>query len=456
VAAGNPALELGLATTNVGNSHDLLIRTSNNVLHAITFGAEVDTLGEVLGAINTQTGGAVTGSFSDSNTRILLTDNLRQTAAVFRVDNAVGSTAAFDLAIFGPDTVEPEPEDDPRDFQIEGGLLGGIAPLDRLFLQNTQAKASLAISTPGGLEADARFGFVGIHGSGSITGLDGTGALTGSVQVGLKPAAASGFDPNAKITIGDLVENIGSIGSFLAGPTIDGSGKLDLGVTITPSFSEIQTGSQPKLTIELTSLAEILDGEADGNKGYSITTQNFDQLLNFDDVGFDDIIAALRALVDFLQQFEEFEFLNEPIPVLNVSFNDLLTFAEDFEQALAEVERNPAATVQVLEAKLKEALGIPQTSASTSTSSPRSPSRCRSTSRCRSPPMSSTSRGAPTSRRRARSTSSSRSASTSTTSRTSGCSRTPASRPTSPRRRTTSRSPPRSAASARASSTAKR
>ena len=377
VAGGDPAITgLGLQTSNTGNSYDLVITTTDNVQHGVAFGADVDTLGEVLSAITTQTGGIVTGSFSDGATRIKLTDTLHQTAAIFKVENAFGSRAAFDLAIFGEDTVDPV--GDPRSFDLEGGQLGGVSPLDRLFIKNVQAAAKVAIVTPqrnaagaifdtdgdgsttDGLEAEARFGFVGIHGSGGISSLDGTGPLTVGVDVKLKPADATAFDPDARITLKDLLDNIANIGDFLVGPTIDGSGKLEVAVSITPSFSEIHTGSGPKLTIALTSLAEILDGDSDGDKGYTITTEGFEDLLNFDNIGFGDIIKALRALVDFLQQFQEFDFLNQPIPVINVSFNDLLTFAEDFESALDEVESNPAATVQVLESKLKEALGIPQ------------------------------------------------------------------------------------------------
>jgi hypothetical protein len=251
VAGGDPALQLGLQTSNVGNSNDLIITTSDGAHHAITFDASVDTLGEVLSAISSQTGGDVTGTFSDNFTRIKLTDGTAPaTTAVFRVDNAIGSTAAFDLAIFGVDTVLPEPEEDPRDFMIEGGLLGGVDPLDRLRISKAQAKATAAIVTPqknaagvitdtdgdgsttDGLEADARFGFVGIHGHGGISNLAGNGPLTVSVDVGLKPAdAPDDFDPQEDddyISLKDLIDNISNIGDFFVGPTIDGSGKLEV------------------------------------------------------------------------------------------------------------------------------------------------------------------------------------------------------------------------------------
>ncbi|MCW5626840.1 MAG: hypothetical protein KIT73_19135, partial [Burkholderiales bacterium] len=93
-----------------------------------------------------------------------------------------------------------------------------------------------------------------------------------------------------------------------------------------------------------------------------VTTSGFEDLANFDDIGFADILAGLRGLVDFLNQFEEFGFLNEKIPLINVSVNDMLAYADEFAAALDQVESNPAATVQFLEQKLKEAFNIPATS----------------------------------------------------------------------------------------------
>ena len=87
-------------------------------------------------------------------------------------------------------------------------------------------------------------------------------------------------------------------------------------------------------------------------------------LLNFDniDFSFSAIIDALMAVSQFLSQFEEFDFLNEPLPLINKSVNDLLSYADQFEALLTELEQNPAGSIQQLEAKLKEAFGLPATS----------------------------------------------------------------------------------------------
>ncbi|MBI84895.1 MAG: hypothetical protein CMJ81_17005, partial [Planctomycetaceae bacterium] len=364
-ASGNATTELGLPASASGTSVDLIITTRDGIEHAIVLDTAT-TLGQVISTIESGTGNGIDVQFTGNDTRLLLVDQTSGSNPLL-VNNAFGSNAAADLGILRAMVIEPDggaPEGDelPPQDRIESGLLGGVDPLERLFIRNTQATARLGLSTPGGINAVARFGFVGIAGTGNITGLNGTGAMTGNISVGLKPLNAVAFDPAAKITLKELIDNAANIAGFLDGPTIDGDGKLQLAVSITPAFTEIDTAAEPKLTIEITSLAEILDGGGDGVPGYTISTSDFDELLNFDEVGFSDIIAALRALADFLQQFEEFRFLDENIPVIDVSINDLLAFAEDFNDALEEMERNPTGTVQVLERNLKDAMGIPRDS----------------------------------------------------------------------------------------------
>ena len=364
-ASGDAVTELGLAASASGSQADMIITTGDGVSHEIVLDG-LTTLGQVISAIESGTSNDVDVQFTANDTRLLLIDNSGGSDPLL-VANAFGSNAADDLAISKPMTIEPDggaPEGDelPPEDRIEGGLLGGIDPLDRLFIRNAQAAATLGISTPGGLNATARFGFVEITGTGSITGDNGVGTMTGGISVGLKPVDAMAFDPTAKITLKDLLDNISNIGDFFDGPTITGEGELELAVSIMPALGFINTDANPTLKIDITSLAEVLDGSDDGDQGYIITTNGFDELLNFENVGFSDIVAALRALLSFLEQFEEFGFLNEDIPVLDFSINDVLAFAEDFAMALDEVEENPAGTVQVLEEKLKEAMGIPMAS----------------------------------------------------------------------------------------------
>jgi hypothetical protein len=87
---------------------------------------------------------------------------------------------------------------------------------------------------------------------------------------------------------------------------------------------------------------------------------NLDDLLSFGDLNFDisSIIDALRTLSDFLGQFEAFGFLDEPLPLIGVSVNDVLSFADRLDAAIRDIEANPAAALQSLEERLEGALGV--------------------------------------------------------------------------------------------------
>ncbi|MBW2292071.1 MAG: hypothetical protein JRG94_07130, partial [Deltaproteobacteria bacterium] len=89
-----------------------------------------------------------------------------------------------------------------------------------------------------------------------------------------------------------------------------------------------------------------------------IDTPDLGNLLDFENISFLDIVRGLQLASDFLDQFEVFGFLSDPIPVINVSFNDLLDFAEEFAVAVEEIQRDPSGSLQTLETRLEEVLGI--------------------------------------------------------------------------------------------------
>ncbi len=107
-------------------------------------------------------------------------------------------------------------------------------------------------------------------------------------------------------------------------------------------------------------LGDAFDFLADLTPDIGFDFSDLDDLLKFDnlDFNFSAILDALILLSDFLDGFEEFGFLNEDLPLLDMSINDVLDFADRFNDAVNEALANPAGTIQTLEAKLKEALGL--------------------------------------------------------------------------------------------------
>jgi Ca2+-binding RTX toxin-like protein len=78
----------------------------------------------------------------------------------------------------------------------------------------------------------------------------------------------------------------------------------------------------------------------------------------FSDFGIDDILNALELLVDFLLELQEFDFLQQPIPVLDKSVADLLGMAQDLADYIDELRANPAGSLQFLEDAINDAIGL--------------------------------------------------------------------------------------------------
>ncbi len=97
---------------------------------------------------------------------------------------------------------------------------------------------------------------------------------------------------------------------------------------------------------------------------FMVTTEGFGELAGFGnlDFNFQSIVAGLSALVDFLDDFEALSFLNDPIPVIDVSVKDLVSIAQQFADAVTAAQNDPAGTLQLLEDKLKAAFGLPLSS----------------------------------------------------------------------------------------------
>ena len=80
-------------------------------------------------------------------------------------------------------------------------------------------------------------------------------------------------------------------------------------------------------------------------------------------MGFEDILQGLQGVVEYLRTLESFSFLNDKLPVLNLSVSDLVKQADSFADKVQEFANNPVGAIQEVEELLEDALGIPDTQA---------------------------------------------------------------------------------------------
>lgn len=351
-AAGKLGLETGY---NTANSRDLLISTQNGTGYYVTLD-DATTIGDVIEKIVLATGGSgtVTGTdviagltfgavevaWNDSRTGLKLIDKTTDTGSVLAATVLNGSQAGLDLRIVGVDGLDDGGE---FDGVINGGQIASVTLADRFYVEDAVVSGDLSVS--GNIKASALFGnFVGIA-------LDGNGNLNAGIEMGLKDPGTG--TPGGKVTLAELVRGLSNITSVIEAPDFTGGGNFSLAVSTTPDIgSLISLDGTPKVDIGITM--------ANNEPDVEITTQDLENLLKFDTPTFDfnSILNGLIQLTDFLDQFESFGFLNDDIPLIDMSISDVLDFADRLNTAVNEALANPAGTIQTLETKLNEALGL--------------------------------------------------------------------------------------------------
>ena len=376
-ASGVP--ELGLAALGSGpisgDSVDFVIYVSNPTLPATPphpYKVTLDgatTVQDIIDKIAADTGGDVTASINEGGTGLKLVDSTfvgvtlddlgnlvtNPNAAKFMIVAVNGSAAAVGLGIAGLDSLNEAS----LDGRIDGRQLSGVKLTDRFFIENAAISADLTISTPqlndagvvfdtdgdsvtdDGIDAGASFGFVGIE-------LTGGGSLTGKISTGLKDPK-TGADDN-RISLTEFIDGLDDFSSLVEAPSLTGSGAISLEVDVT-GVPFITLPSNAKIYINVLNLGDMFSTTPIAPE-INFNPTGLDDLLSFDNVDFSfaSIIDALIMLSDFLGEFEAFDsVLSEPIPLINTSVNDILSFADDLSDALDDAQSNPAGTLQLLD-----------------------------------------------------------------------------------------------------------
>ncbi len=381
----NALADLGLIASPVfsltSSVHDFVITASNGSAYRISLAAlpAAPTIGNLRTLIETVTGGNIRVHLTALETenkplwdgkRIVLEDRTYTTASpkptgMFRVETIHGSRAALDLGILARDAVVTAE----RDGYIEGNTVYGLSLTDRFFIKGMggsdfdfSASLSLGFKNPG-LDASASLGFVTVK----LSSVDHNDRFEIGVGFDLND-----FDGDGKLTLTELLGEFSKalaesrLPNLLTDVTfngVDASDILRIKVEVTPSLGDFQLVDPTKhLTFKLVKTAsgllsismEGLPQLGDINEFIRTFTGPDGGLTSF---GFSQVLSALRTLTGFLSTFQSFGFLNEKIPLIGKSIADLVSIANQFNDALSALTRDPASALQSLRPILRDALG---------------------------------------------------------------------------------------------------
>ena len=298
--------------------------------------------------------------------------------AEFSVTAINASLAALQLGILGKDSNRLNASQDaaqkaPVDGVIEGDRIAAVDLLDRVYLDDVTLTAEVDLKTVGVASATATFGFVGVK----LESDSDQSLFNATLEVPFLGEETSLRDLFAALG------NVQTLRTLIDLPTfeLNGPQAFALKVSVLEPIAGLATAldipNDAKIEFILNSLGALTDVVRDSNlvpggiPGVGLTgapsvTVNFDSagfdigdLASFGELSFQKVIDALRAVSNVLNTFAAFEFLNDDIPGLGVSFNELLTIADKFAKAVDEIQKNPSGGLQQLAQKLREGFGLP-------------------------------------------------------------------------------------------------
>ncbi len=209
------------------------------------------------------------------------------------------------------------------------------------FIDNAQIAASATIAVED-LRLAAQFGFLGIT----------TGDSGGGINLALK-AELKDVKGNTRFEIGDLFKTLarGDIGS-VAKVTPSGDANFSLtGIQVKAGF----------FTVPGTATIGFVINDLFPSNGLVITPilTGLPSIENFKKLDFAAIFTAVKQGVEILSSYQQFNFLNNKIPVINLSAVEILDYADQLRLAIEELEANPATALEFVENKIVEVLGLP-------------------------------------------------------------------------------------------------
>ncbi|MGH2550099.1 MAG: hypothetical protein ACRDHN_11940, partial [Thermomicrobiales bacterium] len=195
------------------------------------------------------------------------------------------------------------------------------------------------------IDLSAQIGFIAVT----------TNGLSGSVTLGASIDLADG-EGNTRFEVGELFTRIanGSIGDIVqfdftgtAQATLEGL-QVDVAGFTLPVSAAVQIESDDIFSIE--------------GPDFTINYNGFDpaKLLNFSNVSWREIYEGIKLGVEVLSSTDQFAFLKDfKIPLINVSVAEIFNYTDQMLATVDNLQSDPAATLDLVEGKIEELLGIP-------------------------------------------------------------------------------------------------
>jgi Ca2+-binding RTX toxin-like protein len=209
------------------------------------------------------------------------------------------------------------------------------AAVKGLFVDNAHLTGSLSVTSTA-ISGTLKLGFVNVTTSGGSFGTyqyDGTTPAPISATIALQNQTTGA----TRLYISDLMNGTSSnnIGNMVQGPTLTGSFLVRLNNISVSGLGFSLPLNNPQISIWIPDIKNLnynssLYDAASNNEGLFVTYPSLGDLQDLSNLNFFSIIQALQAVSSNLSQLSAFSFLNDKLPLIDMSVNDLINYAAKF------------------------------------------------------------------------------------------------------------------------------
>lgn len=258
-----------------------------------------------------------------------LNDNTRLTLTTTHVGPVVA-------LVFGADANDPAV----TELGFDSTQFGFDAGFDDLFIEDASVSATAALEALD-VDATADFGYV------QVSIVDGTASVDFTASLDVQDPGTQTI--GGRVYLDELFSAVATdISQVIDGPNFTGS--LDALLPIEGQILAIPITGDPDVTIEWN---DFFTGQP------TIEFNNFDDLLNFENVTDQQIVDSLAQLGIFLADMQSFSLYDQVIPGLNKTVGEVFDYASEFLTLIGNFSADPNGTLNELEGKLETALNLP-------------------------------------------------------------------------------------------------
>ena len=334
-------LTLTAASTAGDNSIDDLAAQLNTLFHTVTLSPAnykwlnaSANLGDLLIAQKADTGLAISAQSSQLGiiNRIVTTSASNDT---FATEMGFGIQSSPDGLTF---------------------LSASNSSIKGLFIDNAHLSGSVSIIpdlayNPSGLSGSLQFGFVNVN---APSGTFGTLDLNGNPNPIAVTLSLQDKTTNAtRFYITDLMHGTSSnnILNMVDGPHLTGSFLAKLNKISVSGLGFSLPLNNPQVSIYVPDITNLNYNANPYNpvsnkEGIFITYPSLGSLQDLSSLNFSTIIQALQAIADNLSKLSAFSFLNEKLPLVDMSVNDMIGYAAKFANLIDAISNGGSQTLQ--------------------------------------------------------------------------------------------------------------